>query len=229
MRKRQHQELADRLRLMVITDRRLAGQRDWREVTAAALAAGATAVQLRDKEASSGELYEMALAVRTLAESHGALFIVNDRLDVALAAGAHGVHLGDDDLPVEVARRSVRRDFVIGRSADTEAGARAAEAAGADYLGVGAVFGTRTKPEVAGEVIGGGRVARVAAAVSIPIIGIGGVDASNAGEVVRAGAVGVAVVSAVMGVPDPAEAVLRLLDSMSSARHSMSDDDRRGH
>lgn len=210
--------LRDRLRLMVITDRALAGDRGWLEVTEAALAAGATAVQLRDKLATSGELYELALALGPVARRHGALFLVNDRFDVALACGADGVHLGDDDVPVAAVRRCAPRDFVIGRSADTEAGARAAEAAGADYLGVGSVYGTRTKAEVAGEVIGTERLGRVAAAVSIPVIGIGGIDASNAGPVVMAGAVGVAVVSAVMSVRDPGQVTSRLAESMIRAR-----------
>jgi thiamine-phosphate pyrophosphorylase len=200
---------------MVISDRALAAGRDWLEVMGSALASGATAVQLRDKEATGGELHEMALGLRALSSRHGALFIVNDRVDVALAAGADGVHLGDDDLPVEVVRRYVPRDFVIGRSADTVDEASAAEAAGADYLGVGSVFGTRTKWEVIGEVIGTERLGRVAAAVSIPVVGIGGVDAGNAGSVVRAGAAGVAVVSAIMSARDPGEATRELLDSMS--------------
>lgn len=212
---RQRDQLRARLRLMVISDRVLAGGRDWLEVMARALAGGATAVQLRDKEATGGELHEMALSLRALAKRHGALFIVNDRADVALAAGADGVHLGDDDLPVEAVRKYVPRDFVIGRSADTVDEASTAEAAGADYLGVGSVFGTWTKREIIGEVIGTERLARVAAAVSIPVIGIGGVDAGNAGSVVRAGAVGVAVVSAIMSAQDPGEATLELLDSMS--------------
>jgi thiamine-phosphate pyrophosphorylase len=200
---------------MVITDRRLAGVRAWLAAVEAALEAGATAVQLRDKEATSGELLEMAEAVQSLTNRHGALFIINDRFDVALAAGAHGVHLGDDDLPVADVRRVVPRDFIIGRSADTEEAARAAEAAGADYLGVGSVFGTRTKKEVSGEVIGTEQLARVAAAVAIPVVGIGGVTESNAAEVARAGAAGVAVVAAVMAAPDPATATRGLLQALA--------------
>ncbi|MGD2154305.1 MAG: thiamine phosphate synthase [Gemmatimonadales bacterium] len=207
------EQLRRALRLMVITDRELAGDRGWLAVSEAALEAGATAIQLRDKQATSGELLEMALALRPLVERHGALFLVNDRFDVALAAGAHGVHLGDDDIPVAEVRRVVPRDFIIGRSADTEETARAAEAQGADYLGVGSVFGTRTKREVIGEVIGTERLGRVARAVSIPIVGIGGVSAANAGAVAAAGAAGLAVVSAIMAAPDPGAATLSLLES----------------
>ncbi len=205
-------QLRQRLRLMVITDRKLAAGAGWLVVIEAALAAGATAVQLRDKEASSGQLLELALALRPIAARHGSLFLINDRFDVALAAGAHGVHLGDDDLPVAEIRRVVPRDFIIGRSADTEAAARTAEADGADYLGVGSVFGTLTKKEVIGEVIGTKQLSRVARAVSIPVVGIGGVTALNAAEVARAGAAGMAVVSAVMAAADPGAATQALLD-----------------
>ncbi|UCC84138.1 MAG: thiamine phosphate synthase [Gemmatimonadota bacterium] len=208
-------ELRRALRLMVITDRRLAGDRGWLADTEAALLAGATAIQLRDKGATSRELLEMALALRPLVECHGALFLVNDRFDVALAAGAHGVHLGDDDLPVAEVRRVVPREFVIGRSADTEDAALAAEAQGASYLGVGSVFGTQTKKEVIGEVIGTEQLGRVARAVSIPVVGIGGVSSANAAEVAATGAAGLAVVSAVMAAPDPGAATRALLESWS--------------
>jgi len=200
---------------MVLTDRTLVGGRGWLTVVEAALDAGATAIQLRDKEASSGELLAMAEQLAPLAQRYSALFLVNDRFDVALACGAHGVHLGDDDLPVAEIRRAVPRDFVIGRSADTEDAARAAEAAGANYLGVGSVFGTETKKEVIGEVIGTGQLALVTRAVSIPVVGIGGVDASNAASVVRAGADGIAVVSAIMKAADPGAEARRLLEAMN--------------
>jgi len=204
-------ELQSRLQLMVISDRRLAGTRDWLSLLDAALSAGATAVQLRDKEATSGELLAMAESLRPVADRYAALFLVNDRFDVALASGAHGVHLGDDDLPVAEVRRVAPKDFIIGRSADTVAAARAAEAAGADYLGVGSVFGTRTKKEVIGEVIGTNCLRRIASSVSIPIVGIGGVSEENAAEVARTGAAGIAVVSAIMSAPDPGAVTRNLL------------------
>jgi thiamine-phosphate diphosphorylase len=206
--------LRDALRLMVITDRRMAGQRSWTALVDAALDAGATSIQLRDKQAPSRELLDMARQLQPLCERHGALFLINDRLDIALAAGAHGVHLGDDDLPVAVARRVTPRDFIIGRSADTEEDARAAEADGASYLGVGSVFGTQTKEEVIGEVIGTEQLARVARSVSIPVVGIGGVTSENAGACVAAGAAGVAVVSAVMGAEHPGAVVRELLEAI---------------
>jgi thiamine-phosphate pyrophosphorylase len=199
---------------MVITDRKLAGARRWLTVVEQALVAGATAVQLRDKHATSRELAELARALGPLTDRYRALFLVNDRFDVALAVGAHGVHLGADDLPVAAVRSVVPRDFIVGRSADTEDDAREAQAAGADYLGVGSVFGTLTKQEVVGEVIGTGQLARVAAAVSIPVVGIGGVSSENSAAVAGSGAAGVAVVSAVMAAADPGAEVRALLESL---------------
>ncbi len=198
---------------MVITDRRLAGRRGWLAVAETALAAGATAIQLRDKQVASGTLLALARDLKPLCQRYDALFLVNDRYDVALAAGADGVHLGEDDVPVAAVRRLAPRDFLIGRSADTEATARQAEADGADYLGVGSLFGTRSKQEVLGEVIGVDRLRRVARAVSIPVVGIGGVSAANAGAVAAAGAAGIAVISAVMGAADPGAATCQLRES----------------
>lgn len=209
--------LTARLRLMVITDRRLAGE-GWLATVEAALSAGATAVQLRDKSSSSGELLELAEAVGRLARTYGTLFLVNDRFDVALAAGADGVHLGDDDLPIGAVRRVAPRGFVIGCSADTVSAARQAEREGASYLGVGSVFPTSTKAEVAGEAIGPARLEQVARSVAIPVVGIGGVTRANVGRIVEAGAVGAAVISAIMGVPDPESATAGLLAGLSEAR-----------
>lgn len=195
---------------MVITDRQLAGA-DWLGTVETALSAGATAVQLRDRGASSGELLDLAEAVGRVAREHGALFLVNDRFDVALAAGADGVHLGDDDVPVIAVRRVTPRGFVIGRSADTVSAARQAEREGASYLGVGSVFPTSSKPEVAGEAIGPARLEQVARSVAIPSVGIGGVTGANVRRIVEAGAVGAAVISAIMGVEDPKSATAALL------------------
>ncbi|MDP2577099.1 MAG: thiamine phosphate synthase [Gemmatimonadota bacterium] len=208
--------LGERLRLTVITDRQLAEPRRWLAVVGQALEGGATCIQLRDKRATGRELLEMARALRPLVDHHRALFLVNDRFDIALAAGAHGVHLGDDDLLVAEVRRIVSRDFLIGGSADTTEAGLAAEDAGADYLGVGSVFGTSTKKEVEGEVIGAERLASVASAVSIPVVGIGGVTAENIDQIARAGAVGAAVISAVMGADDPRRAASDLLQSFGS-------------
>ncbi len=196
---------------MVITDRRIAGESRWLEVVGAALQGGATAIQLRDKDATSAELLELALELKRLTDRHDALYIVNDRLDTALGAAADGVHLGDEDLPVREVRRLVPRDFIIGRSAHSEDAARLAEADGADYLGVGSVYATTTKPDIAGEAVGTAQLERVVRSVTIPVLAVGGIAAGDAAEVASSGAAGLAVVSAVMGAQDPRAAARQLL------------------
>ena len=222
-------QLADRLRLTVITDEALVRPRALSDVVREALAAGAPTIQLRLKGATARELLEAAHALIPIVRSAGALFIVNDRLDVALAAGADGVHLGPDDPPVMDARavagaraveraRAVAADtlsaaagaFIVGYSTDTTDGAARAEAEGADYLGVGAVYATANKSD-AGEVIGLEGLRRVVKAVSIPVVAIGGITPERISAVAETGACGSAAIGAVMGSPEPAEAVRGLL------------------
>lgn len=204
-------DLASRLGLLVITDRALAGSRGVEAVVAAALAGGCRAVQLRDKGASARALAEMGRGLLPPIRNAGALLFVNDRLDVALAIGADGAHLGPSDLPIGAARAVVPPGFLLGYSTDDPTEARRAEAAGADYLGCGAVFGTRTK-DVGDEAIGVPRLDEVARSVSIPVLGIGGVTPSGAERIaVETRAAGVAVVGAVMTAANPEEAARRLL------------------
>jgi thiamine-phosphate pyrophosphorylase len=198
------------LRLIVITDRRLAGARSISDIVHAVVAAGAPAIQIRDKDATARELVALAAALRPVTSAAGSLLFVNDRLDVALAAGADGVHLGPDDIPLTAARRIAPAPFLIGCSADDATRARQLERDGASYIGCGAVFGTSTK-DVAGERIGIARLDEVARAVSIPVVGIGGVNASNVSEVARTAAAGAAVVSAVMAAADPGAATAELM------------------
>lgn len=198
------------LRLIVLTDRELAAPRPVEDIVAACLAAGAPAIQLRDKNATARALLEQATRLLRLTRRHRALLFLNDRLDVALAAGADGVHLGPADLPIAAARRAAPPPFLIGYSTDDPAEARRAAAAGADYIGCGAVFGTTTK-DVGGERIGLERLAQVVRAVDIPVIGIGGIGPENAAETLRTGAAGVAVIRAVMEAQDPGKAVRELL------------------
>ena len=210
-------QLADRLRLTVITDEALAQPRALSDVVREALAAGAPTIQLRLKGATARELLEAAYTLIPIVRSAGALFIVNDRLDVALAAGADGVHLGPDDPPVMDARAvaadtlgAVADPFIVGYSADTTDEAARAEAEGADYLGVGAVYATDNKSD-AGEVIGLEGLRRVVKAVSIPVVAIGGITPERISAVAETGACGCAAIGAVMGSPEPAEAVRALL------------------
>ena len=207
--------LAERLRLMVLTRPDPAGG-SLTEVVDACLSAGATAIQLRHKDAADRSLLREARRLSPVTRRHGALFLVNDRIDVALAAGADGAHLGPEDLPVGVARKVVPDDFVLGFSTDDpDRGARAARE-GADYLGVGSVYGTRSKAGLEHEAIGPERVGEVLRAAGVPGVGIGGITPENAGPVYRAGA-GVAVLSAVMDAGDPAAAIRRLLEAAPGA------------
>lgn len=203
-------ELARALRLLVLTDAALAAPRSVLEVVEAALEGGARAVQLRNKGDSARELLAVGSELRALTRAAGALLFVNDRLDVALALGADGVHLGPHDLPVAAVRGHAPRDFLIGRSADDPEVARRAVADGADYIGCGTVYATSTK-EDAGEVIGLEGLRRVVDAVEVPVVGIGGITAQRAREVADTGAAGVAVVGAVMGAEDPKGATRALL------------------
>ena len=203
------------LRLIVITDRQLAAPRSILEVAEAALQAGAPAIQLRDKTATPRELYEQARALSELTARYGALLFVNDRLDVALAANADGVHLGPGDLPIHAARLAAPRPFLIGASTDDPATAQRLEAEGADYIGCGAVFGTSTK-DVGEERIGPEGVAAVAAAVSIPVVAIGGIDQTNAHLLRGTGAAGVAVVRAIMAASDPGAATRAILSAFGN-------------
>ena len=202
-------DLGRALRVYVLTDRVLARGRSETDIARAALDGGATAIQLRWKQGSLAEAIAVGRAVRTVCRQHGALFIVNDRVDLALAVNADGVHLGEDDLPVAEARRLTGPDLVIGYSPSSVADADRAARDGADYLGVGPVFGTRTKPD-AGEAIGLDGLRRMVAAVSIPVVGIGGITGANAAAVIGAGACGVAVISAVVGADDVAAAAREL-------------------
>jgi len=211
--------LADRLRLIVITDPSCGEGREIIDVVRAALRGGAPSIQLRGKAQPAREQVELARALLAETRPAGALLFVNDRLDVALAAGADGVHLGQDDLPVDAARRIVPGGFLVGISAETPELALAAERGGADYVGVGPVFATGSKAD-AGDAVGCERIAEVAAAVRIPVVAIGGIDAANADAVARAGAAGVAVISAVMRAADPERATRELLRTVTGSTPS---------
>ncbi len=201
----------------VITDRRTAGDRSLLDIVQAAIRGGATVVQLREKEASTRAMIELGQALLEITRAAGIPLIVNDRVDVALAIGAEGVHVGQDDMPAAMARRLIGPDRILGVSARTVEEAIQAQRDGADYLGAGDVFGTPTKPD-AGAPIGVEGLARIARAVSIPVVAIGGVTPRNASAAIEAGAVGVAVISAVVGAPDPEAAARRLREVVEAHR-----------
>lgn len=165
-----------------------------------ALEGGVTLVQYRAKTASSAEMYAEALQLKALCDSFNVPLIINDRLDIAMAVGAAGVHLGQDDLPCAAARKLLGEDYIIGVSAHNPAEAKAALQSGADYLGCGAVFGTATKADV--QKLGTEGLAAICKAKGLPVVGIGGVTANNYREVRAAGADGAAIVSGILAQPD---------------------------
>ncbi len=199
--------------LHVLTDPNAGRGRGAEEQLRAAAAGGADVVQYRDKGASPAEVERTARRLVGVAAEVGVALIVNDHWEIARDSGASGVHLGPDDADPGRVREACPPPFVIGASTRSVARARELEALGVDLLGVGPVYGTTTKPDAPGR-IGLERVAEIAREVGVPVIGIGGIDAGNAADVIRAGAAGVAVISAVTGAADPAAAVRALRDTL---------------
>ena len=199
-------------RLHVLTDAR-AG-RDALHTATRAIEAGAPVIQLRVKGVTDRELYDLGGRLMAVCHEHGAVCLVNDRVDIALAIGAHGTHLGADDLPVAVARRLAGPDHIIGGTAREPIRAAKLVAEGASYLGIGPAYPTSTKDGLP-DSLGPAGIEAVAQAVAVPVIAIGGVTASHIRELRAAGAHGVAVVSAVSDAPDPAAATRRLLAELS--------------
>ncbi|WP_292365655.1 MULTISPECIES: thiamine phosphate synthase [unclassified Methanoculleus] len=203
--------------LYVITDETIGRGLSHAELARRAVAGGADAIQLRDKTLSGRDLLRAASAVREITQDAGALFIVNDRLDVALASGADGVHLGASDLPVAEVRRLTPPGFVIGASVGSVAAAVRAAAEGADYVALSPTFSTASKGD-AGPGHGLAVLSAVRAAVSLPLVAIGGITAGNVSGVIAAGADGVAVISAVVGEDDVTAAARDLRSRIAAAK-----------
>lgn len=203
--------------LYLVTDRELGRGRPTEAIVAAAVAGGVTCVQLRDKHASTRELMRQARTLQAVLKPRGVPLIINDRLDVALAVGAEGVHLGQSDLPLADARRIAGERLRIGVSVESVDDALAAQAGGADYIGVSPVFATATKTDTAAP-LGLAGLAAVRRAVRLPIVAIGGVRRENAAAVIRGGADGIAVVSAIVAADDPERAARELLAAVREAR-----------
>ncbi len=189
------------LRLVVVLDAAAAGGRPLGGIARQAVSGGATMLQVRAKSATTRQLLELTVRVIEIARERNVPVIMNDRADVALITGADGVHLGEDDLPVAAARRILGPEAIVGFSAGTPRVARLAQLDGADYLGAGDVFGTASKLD-ADPPIGLAGLSAVAAATDLPVVAIGGIGPENAADAVRAGAVGVAVISAVVRAGD---------------------------
>ena len=203
--------------LYVVTDSQLSKGRTDAEVARLAYEGGADVVQLRMKNADGREMLEQARLIRRYAEEMCKLFIVNDRVDIAMASGADGVHLGQSDIPVEDARRLMGDDAIIGVSVDNAEQAIADAEGGADYVGVGAIFQTSTKPD-ANQGVGLGPIFQVREAVDIPVVAIGGINRGNIQDVIRAGADAAAVVSAVVAQDDVRAAAHELRDLILKVR-----------
>jgi thiamine-phosphate pyrophosphorylase len=203
----------------IVTDERAAGERALPEIVRAAIQGGTTAVQLRAKVATTREMVALGQALLAITRPASIPLIVNDRLDVALAIEADGAHVGQDDLPAAMARQLLGPERILGVSAETVAQAQQAERDGANYLGVGDVFGTPSKPD-AGSPIGIDGLAATVRAVALPVVAIGGITLDNAPAVIAVGAVGVAVISAVVGAADPAAAARQLRERISLPRNA---------
>jgi thiamine-phosphate pyrophosphorylase len=201
----------------LVTQQDLSAGRSTQAIVDAALAGGVDVVQVREKHTTAREQLEITRDLRGPTAKAGVPLVVNDRVDVALAADADGVHLGDDDLPVADAREMLGEDALIGRSVSTVEAAREAERAGADYLGVGAIYTTGSKDVDEDEqAIGLDVVRDIDDAVDIPFVGIGGITPENAADVAAAGADGVAVITAITQADDPEGATRDLAAAVAS-------------
>jgi len=208
------------LELYVITDQTAGGGWSHAEIARQAACGGADAIQLRDKTCSPRELLRAARELRAITRTSGTLFIVNDRLDVAMASGADGVHVGQGDLRAGTARQLAPEGFIIGVSVGTVEEALQAVQEGADYLALSPTFPTASKDD-AGPGHGLDRLREIRRAVPIPVIAIGGISRRNAGDVIAAGADGIAVISAVVARPDIAAAARELKDLVRECRRSV--------
>jgi thiamine-phosphate pyrophosphorylase len=203
-------------RLYLVTDRGLSLGRTLTEVVTAAVQGGVTCVQVREKHCDTRGFMEQAEVVKQVLAPFGVGLIVNDRVDVALAVEADGVHLGQRDMPLTVARDIVGEDMVIGISAESVADARIAEKEGADYLGVSPIFATPTKTDTAPP-LGLVGLAEIRQQVRLPLVGIGSIKAHNAADVIAHGADGIAVVSAISSAVDIEAAARQLRRRVDNA------------
>jgi thiamine-phosphate pyrophosphorylase len=200
----------------LVTEEALSAGRRSEEIAEAALRAGVRVVQVREKEGSARRALDVAVNLRELTRRYGALLLVNDRIDIALAVGADGVHVGQEDLPIELARRLMGDDALVGLSITDSDQLAARDAAEADYVGVGAIFPTGSKNDATPT--GLALLAAARAATQTPIVAIGGIDAGNAGLAIAAGADSVAVISAIAAAADTAAAVEALATAVAGAR-----------
>ncbi|MBN1153617.1 thiamine phosphate synthase [candidate division KSB1 bacterium] len=198
----------------VITDETLANGRSNVDIARAALDGGARVIQLRDKVASSHKLYHDAIAIRRLTRQAGATFIVNDRLDIALASDADGLHIGRKDLPAQIVRKFLGVEKILGISAASLEEAEDAYRQSADYLGVGPVFEARQTKSDADPPIGLENLKLISNLIHLPIVAIGGINTHNINDVITAGAGSVAIISAIVTAENIADATHQLIRKM---------------
>jgi thiamine-phosphate pyrophosphorylase len=203
----------------LVTDRGLSRGRSTLEILQSAVRGGVTCVQLREKNCPVRDFIEQANAIKAFLNAHDIPLIVNDRVDVAQAVGADGVHLGQSDMSLHVAREILKDSMIIGISAESLQDAIEAEKGGADYIGVSPIYATPTKTDTA-PALGLEGLREIRNAVRIPLVGIGGLTKNNAAEVIKHGADGVAVVSAIVSAEDPELAAKELLKTVTKARIS---------
>jgi thiamine-phosphate pyrophosphorylase len=204
--------------IYLVTDPVLVGDRVLPMVVASAIRGGVRMVQYRDKNASTRAMVAMAAELAAVCRQMGACFLVNDRLDVALAVNADGVHVGQDDMPVAMARRLLGPDKLLGVSVHNKAEIRQAERDGADHVSLSPIFATSTKPDHQPP-LGVAGVRTLSGLARVPVIAIGGIDEGNAAEVIRAGARGICVVSAIIAAPDPEAAARGLRRAAAAVQH----------
>lgn len=191
--------------LYLITDRNIINNRSLKECVEESIKGGVTIVQIREKDASTREFYNIAKEIKEVTDKYNIPLIINDRLDIALAVNAAGVHLGQSDMSIEVARKILGEDKIIGISAGNLEEALEAEKSGADYLGLGAVFYTGTKKDI-DEPIGLEGLNEITKEIKIPSVAIGGINKNNAAEVMKTGVNGISVISAILGYEDTKKA-----------------------
>ena len=192
----------------LVTDRRDKTDDEFLNIIEEAIKGGTTIVQLREKTASTKEFYDLALKVKEITSRYGVPLLINDRIDIALAVGSEGVHIGQDDMPADIAREIIGEDKILGVSASTVEEAKKAEIDSADYIGSGAVFPTATKDDA--DSVSEEELKEIVDSIDIPVVAIGGITIENAHTLKASGIAGFSVVSAIMSAEDPKEASEKL-------------------
>ena len=202
--------------LYLVTDRLRMRTATLVEAVEQAALGGCTMIQLREKDIGTGDFYDLALEIKRVTARYAIPLLINDRIDIAMAVGAAGVHIGQSDMPAAIARRVVGRDMLLGVSVSCAKEAKRAAAAGVDYLGVGAMFPTKTKPDA--PFVSLEELKKIRRAVSLPIVAIGGIRQENAGLFAPMGINGLAVISAIIGQPDIKQAAALMLECYKGQR-----------